>query len=125
MGRFDKQITTAKRAILKNGEKCVWRAPVSVEVDPAMPWKPVADDSVDYDDTPILFLPAGSINALISLLAGTEVPVGSTSGLMASVSFVPSIKDVVIRTDGSMLRIKSIDPLSPNGQIILYTIEFD
>lgn len=124
MGRFDKQIATAKRAILKNGEKCVWRAPVAV-ADPTKPWKPSSGAPVEYVDTPILFLPAGSINALVRLIKGTEVPTGSTSGLMAEVAFVPSVKDVVRRSDGSTLRIKSIDPLSPNGQIILYTIEFD
>jgi len=125
MGRFDRQIATAKRAILKNGELCTWRAPTAVTPNVGEPWKPVADTPVDYEDIPILFLPSSSVNALVQYLKGTEVPTGSTSGLMAAVSFVPSAKDVVIRSTGEVLRIKSIDPLSPNGQIILYTIEFD
>jgi hypothetical protein len=125
MGRFDSQIATAKRAILKNGELCTWRAPTAVTPNVGEPWKPVADTPVDHEDIPILFLPSNSINALVRYLKGTEVTTGSTSALMASVSFVPLAKDVVIRADGSELRIKTIDPLSPNGQIILYTIEFD
>ncbi len=75
-----------------------------------------------------MFIPEGGIgglHALVGYLKGTEVVTGSTKALMASVSFTPSIQDVVVRSSGETLRIKSIDPLSPNGQIILYTIEFD
>lgn len=126
MGRFDRQIATAKAAIKKNGELCTWRAPTAATPEVGeKPWKPVADTPTDYEDISILFLPAGTINALVRFLKGTEVPTGSTSALMGAVAFVPSAKDVVIRSDGSELRIKSIDPLKPNGQIILYTIEFD
>jgi hypothetical protein len=128
MGRFDRQIETAKRAILKNGEFCTWRVPTAVVDTPPSdtPWKPTSDTPTDYDDISILFLPSsGSLNQLIHFIKGTEVTTGSTKALMASVAFVPSAKDVVIRSSGETLRIKSIDPLAPNGQNILYTIEFD
>lgn len=124
MGKFDRQIETAKRLISKNGQTVTWRK-VGVDTpDPSKPWKPAADTSTDTDVV-ICFLPPGRIGQeLIRYLKGTEVTTGSVQGLMSAVDFEPSANDVVIR-DGKTLRIKSIDPLSPNGQIILYTIEFD
>lgn len=124
MGQFDRQIETAKRLIAKNGQTVTWRK-VGVDTpDPSKPWKPAADTSTDTDVV-VCFLPPGRVGQeLIRYLKGTEVTTGSVQGLMSAVSFEPTANDVVVR-DGKTLRIKSIDPLSPNGQIILYTIEFD
>lgn len=60
---------------------------------------------------------------LFAYLTGTEVKLGSLAGLMGNVSFSPDSKDVVIR-DGVELRIENLDLLSPNGQKILWTVEF-
>lgn len=129
MGQFDRQIATVKRLVLKNGELVTWRIPTAEPPDPSpsdTPWKPVADDATDYDNVPVCFLPVGTINnELMHLLKGTEVTTGSVKGLMGAVSFVPAANAVVVRSNGETLRIKSIDTLSPNGQIILYTIVFD
>lgn len=125
MGRFDRQIETAKRLIAKNGQTVTWRKPAATTPDVSKPWLPVAALPTDYDDVVICFLPPGRIGEeLIKFVKGSEVTTGSVQGLMASVSFEPDAKDIVLR-DGKTLRIKSIDPLSPNGQVILYTIEFD
>jgi len=124
MGQFDRQIETAKRLIAKNGQSIVWRKLGVGMPDPLMPWKLTADTHDDYTAT-ICFLPIGRVGQeLIRYLKGTEVTTGSVRGIMRAVDFEPTANDVVIR-DGKTLRIKSIDPLSPNGQIILYTIEFD
>jgi len=124
MGQFDRQIETAKRFIAKNGQSVTWRKLGVDTPDPSTPWKPAADTPDDHMAT-ICFLPPGRVGQeLIRYLKGTEVTTGSVQGLMSAVDFEPTANDVVIR-DGKNLRIKSIDPLSPNGQIILYTIEFD
>jgi len=125
MGQFDRQIETAKRLIAKNGQTVTWRKAGVDTPDTSKPWLPAADTPTDYDNVVICFLPPGRVGQeLIRYLKGTEVTTGSVQGLMSAVSFEPAANDVVIR-DGKTLRIKSIDPLSPNGQIILYTIEFD
>ena len=124
MGQFDRAIETAKRLIAKNGQTVTWRKLGSTTPDPSTPWKPAADSPTDHT-AKIVFLPPGRIGQeLIRYLKGTEVTTGSVQGLMSAVDFEPSANDVVIR-DGNTLRIKSIDLLSPNGQIILYTLEFD
>lgn len=60
---------------------------------------------------------------LIKYIAGSEVTIGSLWGLMPHVEFEPRTKDIVLR-DGKELIIKSADLLSPNGEEIMWTVEF-
>lgn len=127
MARFDRQIATANKLIQKNGQLVVWKSVTTgAPADAAMPWKPTV--AVDpQHDAYICFLPINrQMTQLFNYLRGTnDIPTGSVMGLMAgNVAFAPKLKDVVMR-DGDTLRIKSIDLLSPNGQKILYTIEFE
>lgn len=125
MGTFDRQIATAKRLIEKNGQKITWRKLAKTTPDTDKPWIVEEDGETDYDNISIVFLPNNrQNNELIRYITGTEVTCGNVQGLMWGVPFTPSADDIVIR-DGIELRIKSIDTLSPNGQIILHTIEFD
>ena len=124
MARFDRAIATAERLIKRNGQAVTWvsvnRAPSSVA------WKQGEAADVEYP-VEVCFLPINQqMRQLFHYLRGTsEVPTGSVQGLMrGSVPFEPKLEDVVIR-DGETLRIKSIDLLSPNGQRVLYTIEFE
>lgn len=125
MGVFDRQIATAIRLINKNGELVQWIDRVATPVDPAKPWLPTGEV-----DTPepvkIVFLPVGTrFLELLQIAAKSEVPTGSQKGLMAAVSFVPKIDSLVIRaSQNRQYKIKSIDTISPNGQIILYKLEF-
>lgn len=114
----------AQRLIREKGQSVTWRQLTDgAPADATKPWKPSA--SVPVNNTVnILFLPIDRVNQrLIQALRGTEVPIGSLQGLMGAVSFVPHVKDVVIR-GGKEMPIVSIDPLAPNGEAILYTIEF-
>lgn len=123
MSIFDRQVETAQRLIEKNGQLVYWRK-ASSEVDSNAPWKPTATDLPIDTPVKIVFLPTGRIGEeLVRFIKGSEVTTGSVSGLMPAVDFEPSAKDTVIR-NGKELRISSVDPLSPNGEIILYTIEF-
>lgn len=124
MGTFDRQIATAERLIKKNGQKVTWRKPGTSTPDPSTPWLPAATAPTDYTDTSIVFLPNNRINnELLRYLGATEVTTGNVRGLMWAVPFTPAANDIVLRA-GVELRVKSIDTLAPNGQIILHTIEF-
>lgn len=124
MGTFDRQIATAKRLIEKNGQKITWRKPGTSTPDTDKPWLPVATTPTDYTDISIVFLPNNRINnELLRYFGATEVTTGNVRGLMWAVSFVPTANDIVLRA-GVELRVKSIDTLAPNGQVILHTIEF-
>lgn len=124
MGVYDRQIANAKRQIKVKGQEVTWRQTVDGNApDVAKPWKPGTAITTD-NNVSVLFLPASSANAeLLRSLTGSTVPIGSLKGLMAAQSFVPTIKDVVIR-GGVPLAIETIDTFAPNGDTILYEIRF-
>lgn len=123
MGRFDRQIATALRLIKKNGQLVQWRQFQRAD-DPSDPAAVIESAPVDRD-VYICFLPVDKDNKeFINYLRGTnEIKMGSLIGLMGQVSFEPDAADVVMR-DGKPLEIFNVDLLSPNGQKILYTVEF-
>jgi hypothetical protein len=57
-------------------------------------------------------------------LKGTDIPIGSMIGLMGAVNFEPKLSDIIIRPNDE-LKIKSISPLAPNGDIIFYQLEIE
>lgn len=125
MGRFDRQIQTAKRLIAKNGRAVKWRVVRdAAPADPSQPWKPTNPATPVEHDVTICFLTVDKDTyETLSYMAGGEVPMGAVMGLMGAVNFEPSLKDVVIR-DGKELRLFNIEELNPNGQTILYTMVF-
>jgi hypothetical protein len=123
MARFDRQIATALRLIQKNGQAITWRS-LTNDPDPAEPWN-AANTVVEHSGIFICFVPVRDreTRKLFQYLTGMEVQVGQLAGLMGNVNFNPTAKDIVIR-DGVELRISNLDLLSPNGQKILWTLEF-
>lgn len=123
MGRFDRQIATALRLIKKNGRLVQWRQLVRRE-NPDKPWETLPAVPVDHN-VYICFLPVDKDNReFINYVRGSnEIKIGSEIGLMGQVEFEPDGADKVIR-DGLTLEILNIDLLAPNGQKILYTVEF-
>lgn len=126
MGQFDRAIATAKRLIEKNGQVVTWRKTEDgTAPDGSKPWKPGTTVVTDYPVS-IVFLPESRVGyEFLAMLANTEVPKGKLTGLMAAPSgFVPTLKDVVVR-GSETLGLRSLDPLAPNGDVIIYTIGFD
>jgi hypothetical protein len=124
MAHFDRQIETALRLIQKNGQACTWRQPQRT-AEVGQPWKETEGAPLEHNVF-IVFLPVTKeMREFVHYLRGNnEVKVGSVLGLMGAVGFNPGANDAVIR-DGVTLQINSIDPLAPNGQNILFTIEFN
>lgn len=126
MARFDRAIATAERLIARNGQAIKWRIVKDAAAPVQTPWKP--GEAADEDkDAIICFLPVDKESRqLFTFLRGqSDVPTGYTLGLMkGNIDFEPSLTDVVVR-DTKLLRIKSLDLLSPNGQKVLYTMEFE
>lgn len=123
MARFDRQIATALRLIQKNGQLVQWRQLQRTD-DPSDPAAVIEGPPVDRN-VYICFLPVDKDNKeFINYLRGTnEIKMGSLIGLMGNVPFTPDGSDYVIR-DGKTLEIFNIELLSPNGQKVLYTVEF-
>lgn len=124
MGVYDRQIARAIKQIKKKGQLVIWQQPGLVH-NSTQPWR--HDDATPPDPIPvsIVFLSPKTtgLNELFHLMQGTSVPDGAPRGLMGAVEFTPAIKDVVIR-GSETLRIKSIDIVAPNGDPILYKLEF-
>ncbi len=127
MGEYDRQIATAKRLIAQKGRKVVWRKHTPGALpDAAKPWEPGSDTTTDYPVT-IVFLPEGAqTRAFMQTVLGSDVIAGYDYGLMSSVPFVPTVKDEVYDEAGTELlrTVHSVDPLAPNGDVILYTVRF-
>lgn len=122
---FARQIATALRLITKYGEQCTWKQiPDGVVADPLKPWIVGNVDPISYP-VKIAIFPNTRVNhEFIKTLKGTEVVIGEEYGYMASVPFKPSKTDVVIRADGSVSRVGTIDILKPDGTAILYVVKF-
>lgn len=127
MSKFSSKIKLAKRLIGENGQDVTWVKQNEL-ANVNQPWKSVAGAADGSNKFPckILFLKEGSgtFNALFHLIKGSDAVTGAPKGLMAPQDdFTPEMTDSVVR-DGSVMVIKSVNPLAPNGELILYTIEF-
>lgn len=124
MGVFDRQIAQAVRQISQKGQTVTWRQVRDGAGDVEQPWKPGAAENTDVQ-VKIVFLPESARNLeFLRLLQGTSVPTGNLTGLMAAQTFIPKVKDIVIR-DGVPMGVCSVDPLAPNGEIIMYSLRFE
>lgn len=125
MGRYDRQISTAKRLIAKYGERVTWNSALPSVPVTDKPWESNPVSTAAYDTTVAFFPTGSSIGQLIRFMKNGDIPTGNELGYMAQVEFTPSSLDTLTRSDGSVYRVKSIDPLNPNGEgVILYTLEF-
>lgn len=121
MGVFDRQIATAKRLIAKNGQNVKWLI-VSNDspTDAAKPWQ--VESSKIEKTVRIAFLPVSLQGSKTKHYSQNgEIHEGSVLAYMGAVDFEPSLKDLIVR-DGKNFRILDIDKLSPNGEVILYTM---
>lgn len=121
---FAEEISDALEMIAEFGQAVTWKQiPDSMPVDATKPW--IVPEPIPIErPVHIVFLPAKRVNQqLIRFLSGGDIQTGNEYGLMGAVDFEPDVKDVVLR--GSQeYRIESISVLSPNGEIILYTVRF-
>jgi hypothetical protein len=124
MSKYARQIAQAAKLIAAKGEEVTWRKNAS-QVSETQPWKNTGTEQFIDKQVSIVFLrPQGGLtHKLGQLMKNTDVAEGGPRGLMAHVDFTPDISDVVIR-NGVTLAIKSIDPLAPSTDTILYDIEF-
>jgi hypothetical protein len=123
--QYQRQIDMATRMIAKYGQAVTWNKQAESIDDPAKPWKTKGTDPVPFSATILFLRPSGGLaRALLHLIKGTDVPAGSVRGLMNfDPRFTPEITDNVTR-NGSTLVVSSINSVSPNGEVIMYDIEF-
>lgn len=126
MAVYKRQQMAAKRMIRKKGELCQWVIPASQVENPDEPWNSEPIQEVIHKNIPIVFVPTNNkgLETLASLVIGSQVASGNVKGFMATVPFTPSKDHTVIRKDGRVLTIETIDEVNPNGESILFEIGF-
>lgn len=126
MGVYDSAIATAKRLIAAKGEVVSWQPaadPTAAAED--TPWIQGEPTAADARRVAIVFLPIDRSNQqLIRALGGTELVTGNVYGLMGAVDFPVEFDAVITRSDGSTVALVNADKLAPNGDVILWTLEF-
>lgn len=123
MGQYDRSIAQATRMIKKYGQLVTW-IQQGIQVSPAEPWKDMGIDPETFPVFIVFLTPKGRLsNELFHLMQGTTVPEGAPTGLMAKVPFTPALNDKVLRGTET-LNVKSMDIVAPNGEPILYKLEF-
>lgn len=122
MAVFSRQVASATRLIAKYGELVKWQQTTYTQPSET-PWKQTESTPVQTNVS-IVFLPVTRIGGeTLRHMKGSEVSAGGMKGLMAANGFTPSIKDTVLR-GSKLLRISTLTELNPNGESILWEIEF-
>jgi len=124
MGVYDRQIASAIRQISAKGQSVTWRKHINgAPLDPEKPWNGSALTTEEHIVS-ILFLPLNlQTKKFADYMSNSSIHMGGEGGFMAAVDFEPSIKDEVVR-DGKTLTIENFDLIAPNGDPILYILEF-
>lgn len=118
-------VATAQRLISKCGEVCQWSvAPTPITPDPAKPF--IQENGVAGPPTPVsIVFKTDAASPLFELLQSSKIEGSGLKALLAAkAGLAPKIADTVIRSDGTKLALKSIDPLAPNGSPVLYFLVF-
>lgn len=124
MGQFDRLRNTALRLITKYGEKIrYFNVKNGVAVD-GKDWNKTAPTEIEHS-LPVVFLPKkSSFEKLFKMMQNGNVQTGNEIAYVPTLNFEPSLKDYMIRSDGSKYRIKVISPIRPNGDaVVMYEME--
>lgn len=119
---YQRQIDSAKRMIKSKGKLVLWR--VYIDSPSATKWKPEAPTTQDHNVYITFFPIMNAMKEFLRYMKDSDVPVGSIQGYMAAQDFEPSLRDIVI-SGSDIYNVKAIHKIAPNGDTILYIIEFD
>lgn len=126
MAVFAAQTARALKKIKAKGEAVIWVKQNQVTPDANKPWRAEAPvGSPTTYPVSMVFLAPGGIAQQSSehLMSGTSVPEGGQRALMHSVTFTPELNDIVLRGNDT-LHLKGIDPVAPNGEVIIWKLRF-
>lgn len=124
MGQFDRLRNTATRLITKYGEKIRYVNVADGAPIDGKEWEKSPPVKTEHSVSAV-FLPNGSsLESLFQMMKNGNVQTGNETVYIPSLSFTPSLKDILIRSDGLERRLKSISPIRPNGDaVVVYMME--
>lgn len=118
-------IQRALASIAKKGDVCTWRQWDIQDGDED--WtEDDASTSTDYT-VKIVFFPYGAqVSNMSFAQVDGDVERFTSYGLMGSTGglFTPKLRDLIIRSDGQVMKARGLDVLKPGAEALLYTIGF-
>lgn len=120
-GVYERAKATAKRLIQRYGGACEWHSAPAPAQGSQTPWKPGAQADIVHPGVMVAFVPMNERQyRKAQWMTKTDTPTGFEMAYMSSQSFVPTIYDTVIRSNGVVYRIKAIDSVDPDasGEIV-------
>lgn len=126
MSDYTGAIQRAGNSIKRKGDVCIWRQ-WQVESDPQLDWLEQDDASHTDYAVEMVFLPYDSrtTSNTFQLADGSDIThIRLYALLRGDVPFTPTLRDLIIRSDGTELKPIGLDQLKPGSQTILWTIGF-
>ncbi|QZA70455.1 head-to-tail stopper [Erwinia phage AH03] len=122
MGKYDRQIATAKRLIKKYGSPVTFRQVRDAVSDPAKPWDDLPAVTIDKTVDAVFVDDSSTLQQVFAAyLSGTVIPDGQVTVFLPDFGLQPSNKDVIIK-DGVEYRIAKVGTLKPADQIIMHSL---
>lgn len=128
---YAQDVLDAEADIREAGELVTVTMGTATTADADQPWKESAGAVLEWEDVPILYIPAGSSDAL-AYANGTDIPEGAQVALLpgnvppetdTNVPFTPKLEMIIDSASRGKLKIdKIIDTLAPGGVVIMYTV---
>lgn len=124
MGQFDRLRNTATRLIAKYGEKVRY-----INVKDGAPidgreWEKSEPTKIEHIISAVFLPNKSSIEQLFQMMQNGNVQTGNETVYIPTLPFTPSLKDIIIRSDGVERRLKSISPIQPNGDaVVVYKMD--
>lgn len=123
---FARQLARATLAIKAKGEACTWtKTDADITGDPTKPWSPATSQDGGHAVSIVWVPEASAINPALWAQqdnAALSIPGGWKFGLMHAVDFAPNENDIITCSNGAKWTVDRVDPLSPDGTPLLYTI---
>lgn len=124
MAQYDRFRDTALRLITKYGEKIQYVQVLDGEAVEGKSWIVTEPQKIVHTVSAVFFSSSGSAKDLFRMMQGGDVQTGNEIAYLPTLNFTPSLKDILIRSDGKEIRIESISPIKPNDEAsVLYKME--
>jgi hypothetical protein len=112
MSVYTNFIALAKRLIAKYGTLVTWQV--------------MQDDKTFASHTVyIVFKATEGAEAFTRFVQGSDMSIGNSDAFLAAQPWTPTINDRILRNDGTKFSLKSITPVKPGNEIVVYKLEFN
>lgn len=114
MSVYTNFIALAKRLIQKYGTQVQWVIAQNDQTTPNVVQTPF-----------VVFKEDGAASAFLRFMQNSNVSIGNEDAFMAQQNFTPTMFDKIVRKNGTTYSIKSLTPVAPGDEIVVWKIELN